>query len=111
MPEFEVHQPATAAEAVALRASLPQSMYVAGGTDLYPNLKHHLHTPSHLVSLARVEGFEAITAEGDGTLRLGAGVTLHALATSPLLLHEVPGLALAASLVAGPQHRRMGTLG
>ena len=111
MPEFEVHQPATAAEAVALRASLPQSMYVAGGTDLYPNLKHHLHAPSHLVSLGRVEGFDTITMAPDGALRLGAGVTLHTLATSTLLQQEVPGLALAASLVAGPQHRRMGTLG
>jgi len=111
MPEFEVLQPTSAADAVALRASLPGSMYVAGGTDLYPNLKHHLHGPSHLVSLGRVEGFSEVVAESDGTLRLGAGATLHTLATSELVRQEVPGLALAASLVAGPQHRRMGTLG
>src|SRR5688572_17106366 len=107
MPEFAVHQPPTAAEAVELRATLPQSLYIAGGTDLLPNLKHHLHAPAHLVSLGRVKGFAGIDLQGDGTLRLGAGTTLHALATSEILLREVPGLAKAASLVAGPQHRRM----
>ncbi len=111
MPPFQVHAPTTAAEAVALKAELPDSLYVAGGTDLLPNLKHRLHTPSHLVSLASVRGFAELTREGDGTLRLGAGATLHALATSELLQREVPGLADAASRIAGPQHRRMGTLG
>ena len=111
MPEFAVHQPPTATEAVELRATLPGSLYIAGGTDLLPNLKHHLHAPAHLVSLGRVQGFSGIERHPDGTLRLGAGTTLHALATSELVQAEVPGLARAASLVAGPQHRRMGTLG
>ncbi len=111
MPEFAVHQPLTAAEAVDLRATLPQSLYIAGGTDLLPNLKHHLHAPAHLVSLGRVKDFAGIERKADGTLRLGAGTTLHDLATSEVAQKEVPGLARAASLIAGPQHRRMGTLG
>lgn len=111
MPGFEVHLPASAAEAVALRAELPESLYVAGGTDLLVNLKHRLHAPSHLVSLARVEGLGGITLQDDGTLRIGATTTLHEVATSPLVTREAPGLAQAAGLVAGPQHRRMGTLG
>lgn len=111
MPEFQVHLPRTAAEAVKLRAELPASMYVAGGTDLLVNLKHQLHQPEHLVSLQQVAGLDAIELAADGTLRLGAGATLHAVATSPVVGREVPGLALAASLVAGPQHRRMGTIG
>jgi 4-hydroxybenzoyl-CoA reductase subunit beta len=110
MPPFEVHLPKTAAEAVALRASLPASMYVAGGTDLLPNLKHELHHPQHLVSLTHVEGFAGIH-EDHGGLVIGAGTTLHDLATSALVAAKVPGLARAASLVAGPQHRRMGTIG
>jgi 4-hydroxybenzoyl-CoA reductase subunit beta len=111
MPEFELQLPRTPAEAVALRASLPDSLYVAGGTDLLPNLKHHLRAPKALVSLARVEGLDAIERQPDGGFRLGARVTLHRLATSELLQRELPGLSLAASLVAGPQHRLMGTLG
>ena len=40
MPEFEYHHPKSAEEAVALWNSLPDAMYVAGGTDLLPNMKH-----------------------------------------------------------------------
>ncbi|MBA2320549.1 MAG: FAD binding domain-containing protein [Deltaproteobacteria bacterium] len=110
MPAFEVHKPRTAHDAVLLRATLPDSLFVAGGTDLLPNLKHWLHQPKHLVSLLDLPELRGITREADGTLHLGAAVTLHEMATSPLLA-EIPALPLAASLVAGPQHRRMGTIG
>jgi 4-hydroxybenzoyl-CoA reductase subunit beta len=111
MPEFEVHLPRTPSEAVALYASLPDAMYVAGGTDLLPNLKHELHRPSHLVSLAAVDGFAGVTLLPDGALRIGAGTTLHAVAIEAVVAAELPALSRAASLVAGPQHRRMGTIG
>jgi 4-hydroxybenzoyl-CoA reductase subunit beta len=111
MPAFEVHLPRTAAEAVALRSSLPESMYVAGGTDLLPNLKHHLHHPRHLVSLSHVDGFAGVSEAPGASLVIAAGTTLHDLATNDLVGRKFPALALAASLVAGPQHRRMGTLG
>ncbi len=111
MPPFEVHLPTTAVEAVALRSSLPESMYVAGGTDLLPNLKHRLHSPQHLISLSEVAGLAEISASEDGPLTIGARATLHALATSEVIQRSVPGLAQAASLVAGPQHRLMGTIG
>lgn len=111
MPEFEVHQPTSAAEAVRLRSELPDAMFVAGGTDLLPNLKHHLHHPRHLVGLGRVAELRGIGALPDGTLRIGATTTLHEVATDERIVAGAPGLARAASLVAGPQHRRMGTLG
>ncbi len=83
MPEFEVHLPETAAEAVRLHSSLDDAMYVAGGTDLLPNLKHHLHAPKHLVSLSHVQGFTGIREENG--LRIGAGTSLHEVATSALV--------------------------
>jgi 4-hydroxybenzoyl-CoA reductase subunit beta len=110
MPPFQVHLPKTVAEAVSLRASLPASMYVAGGTDLLPNLKHELHHPEHLISLTHLDGFAGVR-EVAGGLSIGAGTTLHDLATSGLVSARLPGLAFAASQVAGPQHRRMGTIG
>ena len=111
MPPFEMHLPTTPEQAVAAMASLPRAMYVAGGTDLLPNLKHELHRPDHLVSLSHVEGMGEIALDKDGTLRIGAAATLHAVATSAIVAVELPALSRAASLVAGPQHRRMGTIG
>jgi len=110
-PPFEVHLPHTVEEAVTLRSSLPNSQYIAGGTDLLVNLKHHLHEPAHLVSLAKVDGLALVDAHEDGSMTLGAMATLHAVATHPEVGSRLPGLAHAASTIAGPQHRRMGTIG
>lgn len=110
MPEFQVHLPLTAQQAVNLRSALPASMYIAGGTDLLPNLKHHLHAPQHLVSLSKVTELQGITVDNNG-VRIGAGTSLHDVAHHADLSAMIPGLAQAAGLVAGPQHRRMGTLG
>ncbi|MBX2801635.1 MAG: FAD binding domain-containing protein [Myxococcales bacterium] len=111
MPEFEVHQPTTAAEAVALKAELADALYVAGGTDLLPNLKHWLHEPRHLVSLASVSEMNGIQVRPDGSVTIGAATTLHAVATHDHVVAQLPGLAQAVGSIAGPQHRRMGTIG
>jgi len=111
MTPCEVHLPHTVAEAVAMRRDLPESMYVAGGTDLLPNLKHRLHGARHLVSLSAVAALVGIDAHENGTLRIGAGTVLQEIADSTVVRAGAPALALAAGLVAGPQHRRMGTLG
>ncbi len=109
MPEFTFHAARTAEEAVDLWHELGDARYVAGGTDLLPNLKHRLLSPRHLVGIAglprRIE-----EAGSDGWFVDGA-VTLHQLATHPGLARAVPPLVEAAGLVAGPQIRRMGTLG
>lgn len=108
MQPFEVHLPTTVAEAARMRAELPESQFVAGGTDLLPNIKHGLFAPKHLVSLSHLEDFRGVTRSADGTVRIGAGTTLDVLARDTSLPF---GLSKAAGLVAGPQHRKMGTIG
>src|SRR5207244_1606188 len=53
-------------------------MLVAGGTDLFPNMKRRQFTPEVLVSLGRVRDARAIHANGG--LALGAGTTLTQIA-------------------------------
>ena len=79
------------------------AMYVAGGTDLLPNLKHRIVRPKRLIGLD-IPG--SIVEEGD-TVVIGAGTRLDAIAARASL----GPLATAAGLVAGPQIRAMGTLG
>jgi 4-hydroxybenzoyl-CoA reductase subunit beta len=86
-------------------------MILAGGTDLVPNLKHGLHAPKRLVSLRRVEALRSVRQTEDGGWFFGAGITLSGLAAHPVARKMYPALADAASLVAAPQIRNMGTLG
>jgi CO/xanthine dehydrogenase FAD-binding subunit len=53
IPSFAVHGPATAAEAVALKASRPGAAYIAGGIDVVDRLKHG-DGPTDLIRLDRI---------------------------------------------------------
>ena len=83
-------------------------MAVAGGTDLYPNMKRRQFTPEVLVSLRRALSREV---RADGEVTLGAGTTLTAVAEHPLVRSRYAALAMAAGLVSTPQLRNMGTIG
>lgn len=111
MDPFRVEHPSTTEEVVALLSRHKEKAKLcAGGTDVVPNLKHGLHEPEVLIHLGRVSELSGIT-ETDDELIIGAMTTLYDIAESEVVKRHAPGLAVAASQVAGPQHRRMGTLG
>src|SRR5687767_12932869 len=111
LPKFEVAEPTTVAEAVKLLAEHgDRARAMAGGTDLMPNMKHKIVVPELVVGLWRIAGLTGVRIDGD-RIRIGALTTLHALSEDPIATRELPALAEAAGMVAGPQLRRMGTLG
>jgi 4-hydroxybenzoyl-CoA reductase subunit beta len=111
LPRFEWVEPRGLDELLDHLAEHPDdSLVVAGGTDAVPNLKHRLHEPRYLVHLGRIEALRFVREDTDG-LHLGPRVTLTRLAREPAVVRDYPVLARAASLVAGPQLRNMGTLG
>lgn len=108
---FVVERPRTVAAALALLdAHGDKARLVAGGTDILVNIKHGLHAPEVLVDLKAIDGLRAVDLEGD-VFELGALVAIHDLARHPGVQAALPSLARAAGLIAGPQLRRMGTLG
>lgn len=113
LPSFQHHLPSSLEEAAVLLQKLltqgHEVKLIAGGTDLVPNMKHEILTPAHVVSLKHA-GLSGIERQGN-TLRLGAMTSIHALAHEPLVSEHLPALAQAAAVIAGPQLRRMGTLG
>lgn len=112
LPAFEWLAPRTLDELVRALGERPEeTMILAGGTDLLPNLKHGLFSPRVVVGLRRVEELANIEESPDGGLVLGAGVTLERIASDPRVIARYPALAEAASLVASPQIRGMATLG
>ena len=112
MPKFEVQNPTSLTEALKLLAEGgEQALVVAGGTDLLPNIKHELFTPDTVISLQGIEELRGIAIEDDGTLVIGALTPLQTVAQSDVVGQHAPALAQATSLIAGPQLRRMGTLG
>ncbi|MAB81084.1 MAG: 4-hydroxybenzoyl-CoA reductase subunit beta [Planctomycetes bacterium] len=112
LPKFQVAAPDSVAEAVALLEQHGEdALVIAGGTDLVPNMKHELFTPELVVSLANIRKLRGIKQAEEGGLTIGAMSTLSDVAASEQVRDGAPALAQAASLVAGPQLRQMGTLG
>ena len=112
LPAFDLAQPETVKDAVAALSGEPgETMVLAGGTDLLPNLKHGLHAPRRLVSLRHVAELREVREPEGGGLFLGSGITLGELSTHLVVRNQYPALARAAGLAAGPQLRNMGTLG
>ncbi len=111
LPPFRYLAPRTLAQAVHLLAREgEQAMPVAGGTDLYPNMKRRQFTPPVLIGLRGIEELKHIEGSPKQGMRIGAGVTLATVADHPALQHY-PALATAAASVSTPQLRNMGTLG
>jgi 4-hydroxybenzoyl-CoA reductase subunit beta len=110
MHPFTLHRPTRIDEAVALLAAEPGARLLAGGTDLIPNLRRGLETPTALVDLARVHGFADVTIDDSG-LVLGAGTPLTRLSSDVHIVRHYRALAEAAQAVAGPGHRSAATLG
>lgn len=110
MPEFALHRPETAAEAVKLKASDATSRYLAGGTDMIVNVRRGIEEPETMIDLTAIAAITEIAAE-DGGLRIGAGVKLSDLAAHAGLRADYPAIAEAAASVAGPTHRQYGTIG
>jgi 4-hydroxybenzoyl-CoA reductase subunit beta len=112
LPAFEYAAPDSVDGVLAaLAGRAGRARLIAGGTDLLPNLKHGIEEADVVVSLRRVPGLDGVRELPDGGLELGAMLTLEALAAHELVRARYAGLARAAGLVAGPHHRRMGTLG
>lgn len=110
LTDFRTQRPATLADAVAALAA-EGAVPIAAGTDLLPNLRRGLGQPTALVDLTGIEGLDTIAILADGSLRIGAGATLEAIAGHDALRAAWPALAQAAEAVAGPTHRAAATLG
>jgi 4-hydroxybenzoyl-CoA reductase subunit beta len=110
MPQFNLLHPSTAADAVALRADNAGSRFLAGGTDLLPNIRRGLLAPQILIDLGGVDELRELRVD-EKLLHIGAGVSLATIAADPRIRQRLPALALAALAVAGPTHRTAATVG
>lgn len=108
---YAFHRPTSLGAALELRAQHPEdSMLIAGGTDVMPNMKHRLFTPNHLIGIKELPELQGISTT-HSELVIGAGETLANIALNPLVQKYAFALAQAAGSVAGPQLRNMGTIG
>src|SRR4029077_3682325 len=94
---MDVLTPHSLAEALSLKAELPDARFVQGGTDVLVELNFDRSRPPALINLNEVAELRGFARE-NGTLVLGAGLT-YAEAMSGAVAAELPALAEASRTV------------
>jgi carbon-monoxide dehydrogenase medium subunit len=111
LSHFEIHQPASVAEASQMLAHYgDEAAIYAGGTELLLAMRHRALTYNHLIDLKVIPGLNSISAR-DGVIEIGTACTHRAIERSALVREKQPAFAELESQVANIRVRATGTLG
>lgn len=105
---FGLVQVDSVADAVAAMGD--HARWLAGGTDLIPEAKTELVTPTHLVNLKGIPALRGMQVTDTG-VNIGALVTLAEIAEHETIRRDYQVLAQACELSASPQIRNVATIG
>ena len=112
MHEFEYLEPDSVEHASQLLAECgEESRVIAGGTALLLGMRQRMLSPSHLISLGKLDELRQIEFEAGNGLIIGALARHADVAGSPIIQQHFPMLASMAGRVANPQVRNAGTIG
>jgi 4-hydroxybenzoyl-CoA reductase subunit beta len=83
---------------------------VAGGTDLWPNMKRRHQSAAKVVSLMSIPGLDQISS-AKGNLSIGGTATLANIVRDDNVRERFPAFAKAVASISSPPLRNMGTIG
>ena len=111
MKRFDLYQPEDIASALELFDKLgSDSWKMAGGQDSLDWFKDRAKRPSSVIDLSKIDEMRGIRETSDG-LEIGALTTLTEITENTLIKNHYSLLSTAASRVASPQIRNVGTIG
>lgn len=112
LPKFDYLVPRSITDAVKMIGDAgSDAMFVAGGTDLYPNMKRRQQTPKTVISITRLRELRQIKGDATSGVIIGSSVSLTELCQHPIINRDYGFIADAARLISTPILRNMGTIG
>ncbi|HEY1823701.1 MAG TPA: FAD binding domain-containing protein [Trebonia sp.] len=103
--------PSSVAEAIGEMTEDEDAILMGGGTSVGVLLKNDLIAPRKIVWLTKIPALRRLTVDAEGSVIVGATVTLRELAGSEVIRRRFPALAYAASRVGNPRVRAVATAG
>jgi xanthine dehydrogenase YagS FAD-binding subunit len=111
IPAFELFQPTSVDDALALQSRYGAKAWVlAGGLDSFDWFKDRIKRPEVVIDLSQVKELRGVRPAGDG-LEIGAMTTLTEVVRHPMIREKFSILPNAAEAAASPQIRNQGTIG
>ena len=112
LPGFRYIPAKTTSEVLERLAGNPNEVrIVAGGTDLWPNMKRRHQSAKEVVGLHGVADLRGIVGKPGEEIRLRATTSLTDITSSALLREHYPGLVRAVGSISSPVLRNLGTIG
>jgi len=111
LPHFDYIRPKNLREAIRILSKANgEARVLAGGTDLFVQMKKGLIRPSLLVDIKKITQLNQISLNSKGDLSVGAGVTLNELKEWASRRKDWFGLCIAAGSIGSEQVRNRGTV-
>lgn len=112
LPRFKFCQAGSIDEAAKmLVGESGTTRVVAGGTDLWPNMKRRHQKADTVVSLNGIGELRAVTGKVGGEIRIGATVLLNDIISNEIVRAEHSAVTRAVQSISSPVLRNMGTIG
>ncbi len=107
-PPLALRSPDTLAE--ASRQARAGAVLLGGATDVITESRLHPRPPTEFVAVSGIAGLGEITEQSDGSLRIGAAVTLSELSDALTGLGQMTAVVEAIQAIASPQIRNAATV-
>src|SRR5581483_4718773 len=103
LPKFEYRVAKKISDAVKMMKDAgADAMFVAGGTDLYPNMKRRQQTPKTVISVMRLPELNQVSGGGPSGAVIGASMTLTDVIENSIIKRDYPVIASAARTISTP---------
>ena len=110
LPRFEYKKPRTVSEAIELAAAGEEVRYLAGGTDLLPQMRAGTRAVRTVVDIKHIDELSRFGKTQEGGLSIGAGCVLSEIAVHPTVRKNYPLLAQCCLSVGSYPLRNRATM-
>ena len=106
-----LYEAASVENAIALRLAHPEAQIVAGGTDVFVQMREGKRAGKELISIHELSELRGISIDEEENIRIGSLTTFSHITKNPIIQEKINVLGEAVDMVGGPQIRNAGTIG
>ena len=105
------YEPNSVAEACRMRLEHPEAQIVAGGTDVFVQMREGKRAGKELISIQKLDEIRGIGYDEAKAIRIGSLTTFSHITKNDIIREKLLVLGEAVDMVGGPQIRNAGTIG
>src|SRR2546422_10691850 len=103
LPKFTYRVPKKISDAVEMIADAGgDAMFVAGGTDLYPNMKRRQQTPKTVITVTRLRELHEIQGDAKSGMVIGSSGSVTEICQHPVVNRDYPVVSDAPRAFSTP---------